>query len=210
MSQEPEYKTDQERFWAGKFGVEYIERNRSEVLLASNLSFFSDALRGARGIRSCIEFGANIGMNLSAIKLLYPQMELHGIEINTQAAEQLAGVIPPEHVSRGSILDFQPQRCWDLVLIKGVLIHINPEVLPAVYEKLVTASNRYLLIAEYYNPTPVAIPYRGHSDRLFKRDFAGELMDLHPEFQIVDYGFRYRRDPNFPQDDISWFLIERR
>ena len=59
-------------------------------------------------------------------------------------------------------------------------------------------------------PAPVAIPYRGHSDRLFKRDFAGEILDRHPQLQLVDYGFAYRRDPNFPQDDITWFLMEKR
>ena len=81
---------------------------------------------------------------------------------------------------------------------------------PQVYDKLVAACGRYLMVAEYYNPAPVAIPYRGHSDRLFKRDFAGEIMDRHPQLQLVDYGFAYRRDPNFPQDDITWFLMEKR
>jgi spore coat polysaccharide biosynthesis protein SpsF len=56
----------------------------------------------------------------------------------------------------------------------------------------------------------VAIAYRGHSDRLFKRDFAGEIMDRHSQLRLVDYGFAYRRDPNFPQDDITWFLMEKR
>jgi spore coat polysaccharide biosynthesis protein SpsF len=64
-------------------------------------------------------------------------------------------------------------------------------------------------VAEYYNPVPVAITYRGHEDRLFKRDFVGEIMDRHPQMELVDYGFAYRRDPNFPQDDINWFLLER-
>ena len=31
------YKTEQEAFWAGTFGNEYIERNKSDELLASNL-----------------------------------------------------------------------------------------------------------------------------------------------------------------------------
>ena len=97
-----------------------------------------------------------------------------------------------------------------MVLIKGVLIHINPDALLQVYDKLVAASGRYLLVAEYYNPAPVAISYRGHADRLFKRDFAGEIMERHPQMQLVDYGFVYRRDPNFPQDDITWFLMEKR
>lgn len=203
------FKTEQEVFWAGDFGTEYIQRNQSDALLASNLDFFAKALRGTRGINSCIEFGANIGMNLKALNLLHPGIDAHGIEINREAAQQLGSVIPEANIYNTSILDFTSTRKWDLALIKGVLIHINPEVLPQVYDKLVASTGRYLIVAEYYNPAPVAIPYRGHSDRLFKRDFAGEIMDRHHQLRLVDYGFAYRRDPNFPQDDITWFLMEK-
>jgi len=201
------FKTEQEAFWAGDFGTEYIQRNQGDALLASNLDFFAKALRAARGVKTCIEFGANIGMNLKALKLLHPQQEQHGIEINADAARELGLTIPPTHVHYSSIFDFNPQRTWDLALIKGVLIHINPDELPQVYDKLVAACGKYLLVAEYYNPAPVAIPYRGHTDRLFKRDFAGEIMDRHSQMELIDYGFAYRRDPNFPQDDITWFLM---
>ena len=204
------FQTEQEAFWAGAFGREYILRNQGDALLASNLAFFTKALRAARELETCIEFGANIGMNLRALKLLHPHMEQQGIEINAEAAQQLAQVIGPERVHNLSILEFQSPHTWDLVLIKGVLIHINPDVLPEVYDKLVTACGRYLLVAEYYNPSPVAVAYRGHSERLFKRDFAGEIMERHPRMQLLDYGFVYRRDPNFPQDDITWFLMEKR
>lgn len=204
------FKTQQEEFWAGEFGTEYIQRNQGDALLASNLDFFVKALRATRGVKTCIEFGANIGMNLKALKLLHPAQEQHGIEINADAARELAQVIPPHNVHHSSILDFNPRQTWDLVLVKGVLIHINPDALPQVYDKLVAASGKYLLVAEYYNPAPVAILYRGHTDRLFKRDFAGEIMDRHPQIELVDYGFAYRRDPAFPQDDITWFLMEKR
>jgi spore coat polysaccharide biosynthesis protein SpsF len=210
VSDTPAFKTDQEAFWAGEFGTAYIQRNQGEALLASNLDFFAKALRAARGVQSCIEFGANIGMNLKALKLLRPGLEAHAIEINADAALELAKTIPAQNVYHSSILEFAPAQTWDLALIKGVLIHIHPGELPQVYDKLVAATRRYLLVAEYYNPAPVAIPYRGHSDRLFKRDFAGEIMDRHPQMQLVDYGFAYRRDPNFPQDDITWFLMEKR
>lgn len=204
------FKTEQEAFWAGNFGEEYINRNKGDDLLASNLDFFAKALRSTYGIKNCIEFGANIGMNLKALKLLYPNINSHAIEINVEAARQLGSVISPANIYNTSILDFEPARNWDLTLIKGVLIHINPNVLPQVYDKLVASMGRYLMVAEYYNTFPVAVPYRGHSDRLFKRDFAGEIMDLHPQLRLVDYGFAYRRDPNFPQDDITWFLMEMR
>lgn len=204
------FNTPQEAFWAGEFGTDYIARNRGSALLASNVDFFARGLHRVQGINSCIEFGANIGMNLSAIKLLYPDLEAHGIEINNEAAVQLGEVIPPSQIYNTSILDFSPTRQWDLTLIKTVLIHIDPNYLQSVYEKLVCSTSRYLMVAEYYSQTPIEVSYRGHSDRLFKRDFAGEILDAFPEMQLIDYGFAYRRDPKYPQDDISWFLMEKR
>jgi spore coat polysaccharide biosynthesis protein SpsF len=204
------YKTEQEAFWAGNFGTEYIQRNQGDILLASNLAFFAKALDQAKGFNTCIEFGANIGMNLKALKLLYPQLDAHAIEINSDAAKELKNIIPTDQVHNKSILDFSVNQKWDLTLIKGVLIHLNPSVLSQVYDKLFESCGRYMLIAEYYNPSPVSIPYRGNSDRLFKRDFAGEIMARHPQLNLIDYGFAYRGDPNFPQDDITWFLMEKR
>lgn len=203
------YETEQEAFWAGEFGDEYIARNTGEQLLAYNLDFFARALRHAQGVRSVIEFGANVGMNLKAMKLLHPLQEQFGIEINARAADELERAVPKGNVYRQSILDFDPPRSWDLALIKTVLIHINPEQLPKVYEALYRSSNRYLLVAEYYNPTPVEVSYRGHQQRLFKRDFAGELLAKYADLRLVDYGFAYRHDPVMPQDDITWFLLEK-
>ena len=203
------YKTEQESFWAGEFGDSYIERNHGELLLASNLNFFSKILEKTKKINNCIEFGANIGMNLKALKLLNPTIDAYGIEINKEACKELVNQLSINNVFNSSILDFEPKKTWDLVLIKGVLIHINPNVLQDVYGKLIKSTNKYLLIAEYYNPKPVAISYRGHEDRLFKRDFAGEILDLYPQMTLIDYGFSYHRDVNFPQDDISWFLLEK-
>lgn len=205
-----DYKTEQEAFWAGQFGTEYIARNQGAELLASNLAFFNRALRSACQPAHCIEFGANIGMNLRALRLLYPKQEQFAIEINAAAAAELRRFLPPEHVHEGSILDFAPSREFELVLIKGVLIHMNPDYLPQIYDALHRATGRYLLVCEYYNPAPVEITYRGHARRLFKRDFCGEILDRHPDLRLVDYGFAYRRDVSFPQDDITWFLMEKR
>ncbi len=204
-----EFKTAQEAFWAGEFGSDYICRNESKELLASNLNFFSTAMRRMDKISSCIEFGSNIGMNLKAIKLLQPSVSLHAIEINTIAAEQLKQVIGDTNVFNGSIYNYPVTNQFDLALIKGVLIHINPEMLPTVYEKLYQSSGKYILVCEYYNPSPVTISYRGHDDRLFKRDFAGEMLEKYSDLKLIDYGFSYKRDAVFPQDDITWFLMEK-
>lgn len=203
-----EYKTEQEKFWSGDFGTEYIERNNDQDLVSPNISFFSKLFSEAQPIKSVIEFGSNIGMNLRAIKTILPAAELSAIEINDDAAEQLK-LIDELKIYHESILDFKTDYPRDLTFIKGVLIHINPEQLKNVYRTLYETSSRYICIAEYYNPVPVELEYRGHSGRLFKRDFAGELMDQYPDLSLVSYGFCYHRDPVFPQDDVTWFLMEK-
>jgi len=210
MTNTSKYSTEQEGFWAGDFGTEYIGRNESKELLASNLNFFSTALKHAGSVSSCLEFGANIGMNLKALKLLYPNMDLKGIEINHDAAQQLTSLIGSDNVFEGSIFDYPTDKKVELTLIKGVLIHINPDRLKTVYEKLYQASTKFILVAEYYNPSAVSIPYRGHDDRLFKRDFAGEMLEKYSDLELIDYGFSYRKDPVFPQDDITWFLMKKK
>ena len=164
------FNTEQEAFWAGQFGDEYVERNRSAQLLASNTAFFSRIFPRTGGIASLIEFGANIGMNLHAIRTLLPDVELAAVEINQQAAGQLRK-IDNVAVFEQSILEFSPMRTWDMVLIKGIIIHINPDSLKDVYELLYKSSHRYLCVAEYYNPSPVEIPYRGQQWQALSRRF---------------------------------------
>lgn len=203
------FSTEQEQFWANEFGDDYIGRNISKELLASNVAFFAKALARTQSISSLIELGANVGMNISALKTLLPNTKMSAVEINKQAASELSNRHKDVEVRNESILEMKPSNKWDLVFIKGVLIHLNPEALQGVYELMAKSAARYVLIAEYYNPTPVSLNYRGHENRLFKRDFAGEFMDAHKDFSLIDYGFAYHRDPQFPQDDINWFLMEK-
>lgn len=202
------YKTEQEEFWAGDFGNKYISRNRKKEAVSSNIMMFSKILARTGPIQSAIEFGANIGQNLLAIRELLPKIELGAVEINPKASEELR-LIEGLDVYEESILTFAlpPERKYDLVYTRGVLIHISPEWLDTVYNKMLHCSKKYIMIAEYYNPTPIAVAYRGHEERLFKRDFAGEMLDSFNNLHLLDYGFIYRRD-SFPQDDITWFLME--
>jgi len=202
------FTTAQEQFWAGQFGNEYVDRNAAEQLLVSNTALFAEILRRTESIDSVIEFGANIGMNLHALRRLLLESKFHAVEINAKAAEQLRKA-EFVNVIEDSILTFQPSTPCELAFIKGVLIHIDPKRLGDVYDRLYAASSKYVCVVEYYNPTPVELNYRGHEGKLFKRDFAGEILDRFDDLRLVDYGFVYRRD-RFPQDDLTWFLMEKR
>ena len=202
-------ETVQEEFWAGEFGNDYIARNRSDALLASNLALFSDVLKASGPISSVLELGCNIGMNLKALDLLDTKMLKAGVDINEAAIAQLKTDKPNFDVDTGSIIEDLNVGMADLAFTKGVLIHINPLYLDAVYSNLYHKSRKYICVIEYYNPSPVSIKYRGHDDRLFKRDFAGEMLDKYPDLTLVDYGFTYHRDNNFPLDDSTWFLLKK-
>lgn len=207
-----EFKTEQEKFWNGKFGDDYVDRNRNPEILASNIAVWSSILRKMNGVESVIEFGANIGLVLKAIRTLRPNIACAAIEINHKAATILREdpILAGIEVIEGSILEYEPGKQYDLAYTSGVLIHINPECLGTVYDKLYASSKKYILMREYYNPVPMAVSYRGNEERLFKRDFAGEFMDRFPDVSLVDYGFVYHRDNVFPEDDLTWFLMEKR
>jgi spore coat polysaccharide biosynthesis protein SpsF len=203
------YETDQEAFWAGDFGDAYIERNRDSRQLATKLAVLSKILSSSDGVSSVIELGANIGLNLEALHRLLPAAKLAAVEINRKAVTELRRMDWIQ-THEGSVFQFQPEAPADLVLASGLLIHIHPEKLPDVYRTMYAASRKYICLIEYYNPTPVEVPYRGNREKLFKRDFAGEMLDTYPGLRLSAYGFQYHRDVTFPADDVNWFLMERR
>ncbi len=202
------FQTEQERFWTGSFGDEYTDRNQGEHIVTSNLALFARILKSAPDVKSIVELGCNIGLNLQALKRINAGFELCGYEINETAAST-ARALEIANIVQGTILeDLAAGRTYDLAFTKTVLIHINPGKLDQVYRNLHALSSRYVLVCEYYNPSPMVVTYRGNEDRLFKRDFAGEIMDKFG-MRLLDYGFVYHRDNYFPQDDITWFLLEK-
>lgn len=200
--------TSQEALWAGDFGAEYTDRNENSFA-AGRLAFWSKVLARTGAIRSVIELGANTGDNLRAIRHLTPSTALRGVEINPKAfaaLQQIDGV----ECWNTSLLGFRPPEPSELSFTSGVLIHVNPDELPRAYETLYSASSRFILMNEYYNPSPMTVSYRGQENALFKRDWCAEMRAKYLDLSLVDYGFTYRRDPLFPLDDMTWFLLEKR
>src|SRR5687768_8949068 len=146
------FKTEQEAFWAGEFGDDYVARNRGAQWIANNLALFTRILNRTEKINSVIEFGANIGLNLQALRLLLPEAKLSAVEINEKAVTELHK-LPGLQIHHQSILDYAGTVQHDFVLLKGVLIHLNPDKLSQVYDMIHQSSARYICVAEYYNPT---------------------------------------------------------
>ena len=63
--------TEQEIFWMGKFTVNYLKRNKN-YNRAQTVG--KDLLENKVKIKSALEIGANIGLNLDGLKLIYDNL----------------------------------------------------------------------------------------------------------------------------------------
>lgn len=201
-------------FWRGDFGDAYADRCKGDALIKNNEALFRKALLPmfhAQAVR-VIEFGANIGLNIHALRRIAPfsACEFSAVEPNEKAADELRK-IEGVNVYQTSMQDADEPwgRGYDLSLSRGLLIHIPPADLLTAYSTLYRASRRYILVAEYHATKPTEVEYRGNAGRLWKRDFAAEMLDLYPDLCVVNYGFAWHRDPYAPQDDITWVLMEK-
>lgn len=200
---------EQENFWRGEFGNSYIKRNNSKKLKSNTDFFFKKIFKKKNQIKvkSIVELGSNIGNNIKSLSRIFKKASFTAVEINKKACEVLKKNKLKISVINSNIASLKTINKYDLVLVKGVLIHINPRQLKKVYKKIFELSKKYILLVEYYSPTPVKILYRNNKNKLFKRDFAGDMIKKY-KLKLVDYGFCYRFD-KFPQDDLTWFLLKK-
>lgn len=186
--------------WRNEFGNEYNRRNKPNI--ENNYQMFKKM--GIKDISNSIELGCGYGYALLALKKLFPQLELNGVEINQDAITHAkeSGI----NVLSRSIYDFVPTQQYDFVLAKGILIYVEEKNIENIYKLLYNLAKKYICICEYYNPETVIISHRGVP--IYKRDY-GKLGDLYPDLELINYGFVHKRD-QYPQDDATWFLLEKK
>lgn len=199
--------------WSGDFGKRYALRNQiTPVAVEQRRLAFShifDYFEEGDEPSSILEIGCNIGINLNALSKV-TNAELHAIEPNHAALEILAesGLLPENRVQSGSIqaIPFGNGE-MDLVLTSGVLIHIPDDALESALSELYRVSRRYILMLEYFAPSPETVPYHGHDDFLFKRDYGSILLDNFPDLQHIANGFFWKRTSGL--DNLNWWLLRK-
>lgn len=209
-AQGTESLNDQEVFWSQTYAQEYMAKNAS-FDRAKGVEGWQRMLAAAGPITSLLECGCNIGRNIDFLNDVLPQANKSAIELSKPAYDFVTSRFAFDRSFNGPILesDFAPAS-FDLVYTIGVLIHIHPDNLLANMRKMFDYSNRYVLIGEYFNRTPVMLPYHGEEDRLFKRDFGKLFLENFP-VDVVSYGFLWGHefdDAGF--DDVTWWLFEKR
>ena len=205
---EKTHMNDQQNFWANEYAQDYIEKN-SQFNRELGIDGWQKMLDKAEGIDSMLECGCNIGRNIDFLNELLPDVAKSIIEISSPAFQFVTQKYALSQAFNGSILESNLSGKFDLVYTMGVLIHIHPDDLLANMRKMFDYSNKYILIGEYFNRTPVMIEYQGQKDKLFKRDFGKLFIENFP-VDLVDYGFLWGHiydDAGF--DDVTWWLFEK-
>ena len=200
----------QERFWRGAFGDEYLKRNAAtRAELRARMALWTDILACIRGgqPRSVLEVGANVGNNLRALRRISGATR-YAVEPHAGARRVLVRdrVVAPQNLRDGvaSAIDF-PDGAVDLAFTSGVLIHIHPRDLLASCREIHRVARRYVVCIEYFSVEPEEIAYRGHRERLFKRDFGGYWMDHFPDLKLLGYGFVWRRATGL--GNLTWWVF---
>ena len=192
-----------EGLWAGDFGNEYTERNRS---IGDGRQSFWHRILSQWAPGNVLEVGCNVGANLKWIASGLPGQQVYGVDINEEALQQLRMSLPLVNAlwSPARRLPFR-DGWFDLVFTMGVLIHQPRAALPVVMAELVRCSRRFVLCAEYYSAELVEVPYRGQQGALFKQDYGRMYLDLFPELVLREQGFLSRAEG---WDDLTYWLFE--
>lgn len=186
----------QEEIWRGKLGDDYTEDNNREKFIQTKSDIFKDILNNELGIKSILEYGANIGLNIPGVLACCPKAKFYGVEINKSAYDILKSRCTAFHQSIFDKLNLKA----DLVLTYGLLIHIDPNDLDLAYKILYEHSKKYILLIEHCCKIPFTAIYRGANDVFFKNNFINDIVKKY-NLKMVRYGK--------VRGDLYWALLSK-
>ena len=111
-------------------------------------------------------------------------------------------------IIHGSAFDIPyKDNYFDIVFTSGVLIHIAPDGIQKVLKEIHRCAKKYIFGYEYYSPTLKNIPYREHTDMLWKQDFVGLYMGSFGDLKLIKEELYDYKDGSGNQDQA--FLLEK-
>jgi pseudaminic acid biosynthesis-associated methylase len=194
--------------WQSTFGTDYtkrkIDNQSNEEALREMFWTFLPSL--APSASSYLEIGCNAGMNTNALYKGNSSLKITGLEPNEFAYKTAVDSAKGKYnVIQDDILNMSSDVTADLVFTCTVLIHINPDSLKAVMDRIFEASNQYILAMEYYWPCEKQVNYRGNWDALWKRDYGAIWLNNY-NLSLIETGYLDERD-GF--DRTTWWLLEK-
>jgi pseudaminic acid biosynthesis-associated methylase len=199
--------TKQTDFWKSEFGKEYTDRSShsaedwDKFYLATwgktKIEMNKDFLETISLDSKILEVGCNTGMQLNGLQRMGFK-NLYGIELQPYAAEQAKKFTQNINILCGSGFDLPfKNNYFDVVCTNGVLIHISPNDLPKIMSEMYRTTKKYIWGFEYYSENITEINYRGHSNYLWKADYAAMFIKQFPDLKLIKKAmFPYVENPS--------------
>ncbi len=190
-----EETTEQIRMWTGTFGKEYTDYNALTLEQMDDLykknygvsgtELFEEFVGGLERSIKILEVGSNIGNKLLILQRMGFK-HLYGIEINSYAIERAKANTKGINIAQASAFDI-PFRddFFDLVFTAGVLIHIAPQDIERALQEIYRCSREYIWGFEYYADSYTEVRYRGHTNLLWKTNFADLYLNSLDGLELV-------------------------
>jgi len=209
--------TEQMKKWTGEFGEEYTNRNalslkEMELLCKRrfgitrtemNLRF----LGGLNQSISVLEVGSNIGNQLLCLQKMGFK-KLYGIELQEYAVELSKTRTKNINIIQGSAFDIPfKNNFFDLVFTSGLLIHISPSDINKVLNEIYRCTKNYIWGFEYYSDEYTQVNYRGHTELLWKTNFAQLYLERFDNLDLTkEEHYKYLDNDNVD----SMFLLRKK
>lgn len=194
--------------WTGDFGVDYQRRNMQTSPGVPARQCVWEKLMPA-DCKSVLEVGAGCGENLEAIAQ-FSDAKRYAVEPQEFAREQMYHKsVVDSRDTRSSLadsIDF-PDNVADLVFTSGVLIHIPTDKLLSSMREIHRVAKRWIICGEYFAPSQEMIPYRGHNDALWRRDYGSLWLDNFPDLTCTQTLFAWKRTTGL--DNITFWVFEK-
>lgn len=190
-------QTEQVGVWTGEFGEKYTDRTR-EIKDAdvfnefyvnrygiSRDEMYSSWLEDVPKDSRLMEMGTNLANQLRSLERVGFE-NLYGVEIQKHVVEEVRKNYPQFGIlqSPGQDIPFKNEY-FDLVFTNNVLIHISPSDISDVMDEMYRVSKRWIFGIEYFAPEFTEINYRGHTNLLWKADYASLFLDRFPDLKLV-------------------------
>lgn len=194
-----------ENVWAGKFGDDYTERNKSAY--SARWPFWKDFV-SRFAFDTCLEVGCNTAANLGMISTLKEnQIGMWGCDVNQNALWKARKMEPGLNIIYASGLNLPfMDDCFDMVFTAGVLIHQTPETGETMMQEIMRVSNGYVVAIEYESDIFEEIPYRGLSNALFKGPW-GDVYEKRYGLRLVE---KYEANKDVGFDRCTCWVLSKR
>ncbi|MGF1864668.1 class I SAM-dependent methyltransferase [Enterovibrio norvegicus] len=210
-----QFDTAQDKVWSTHHGFRYVTHHLGEDWKLTRIPYWEVILDNVPECHSILEFGCNIGSNLKAINLINPNYDLSGIEINPFAVDQVRK-LPFVKAEEGSIVNHDMGDKYDFVFSRGVLIHINREDLPVVFDNMVKHSRKYIMLFENYNDEDEALDGYGKlvtggesgESYQFWANYPKLFKSQHPDWELISSGVRTEKGRTPVKGDLYWAIFK--